>query len=110
MKRQKDMTPEDEHSRLEGVQYATGEEWSTITNSSRNNEADGPKQKQCSFVDVSGVESKVQCCKEQYCVGTQKVRSMIQSKLQVVKQEMVRVNINILGISEIKWTGTNKFN
>ena len=64
MKRQKDMIPEDEPSRLEGVQYATGEEWRTITNSSRNNEADGPKQKQCSFVDVSGGESKVQCCKE----------------------------------------------
>ena len=55
-------------------------------------------------------ESKVQCCKEQYCIGTWKVRSMIQSKLQVAKQEMVRVNINILGISELKWTGMSKFN
>ena len=64
MRRQEDMTLEDKSLILEGVQYATGEEWRTITNSSRNNEADGPKQKQCSFVDVSGGESKVQCCKE----------------------------------------------
>ena len=96
MKRQKDRTLKDQLPRWVGAQYATGEEWSTITNSSRNNEADGPKQKQCSFVDVSGVESKVQCCKEQYCIGTWNVRSMNQGKLEVIKQEMARVNIDIL--------------
>ena len=62
------------------------------------------------MVDVSGGESKVQCCKEQYCVGTWNVRSMNQGKLDVVKQEMVRMNIDILGISELKWTGTGESN
>ena len=59
---------------------------------------------------VSGGESKVQCCKEQYCIGTLNVRSMNQGKLEVVKQEMARVNINLLGISELKWTRMGKFN
>ena len=59
---------------------------------------------------VSGAESKAQCCKEQYCIGTQNVRFMNQGKLEVVKQEMARMNINILGISELKWTGVGKFN
>ena len=59
MKRQKDMTPEGKPHRLEGVQYATGEEWRTITNNSSKNEVAGPKQKQSSVVDVSGGESKV---------------------------------------------------
>ena len=54
--------------------------------------------------------SKVQCCKEQYCIGTWNVRSMNQGKLDVVKQEMARVNVNILGISELKWTGMGEFN
>ena len=54
-------------------------------------------------MDVSGGKSKVQCCKEQYCIGTWNVRTMNQSKLEVVKQEMIRVNINILGISGLKW-------
>ena len=93
-----------------GVQYATGEEWRTITDSSRNNEADGPKQKQCSFIGVSGGESKVQCCKEQYCIGTWNVRSVNQDKSALVKEEMTRVNINILGISELKWVGMGEFN
>ena len=61
-------------------------------------------------MDVSGGESKVQCCKEKYCIGTWNVRSMNQSKLEVVKQEMIRININILGISELKWTGMGRFN
>ena len=61
-------------------------------------------------VHVPGGESKVRCCKEQYCIGTWNVRSMNQGKLKVVKQEMARVNINILGISEIKWTGVGKIN
>ena len=61
-------------------------------------------------MDVSGGESKVQCCKEQYCIGTWNVRSMNQGKLEVVKQEMVRVNVDILGISELKWTRMGEFN
>ena len=61
-------------------------------------------------MDVTGDRSKVQCCKEQYCIGTWNVRSMNQSKLEVVKQEMERVNVDILGISELKWTGMGEFN
>ena len=61
-------------------------------------------------MDVMGDGSKVQCRKEQYCIGTWNVRSMNQGKLEVVKQEMARVNINILGISELKWTGMGEFN
>ena len=68
-----------------------------------------PKWKQCPVVDVTGDGSKVWCCKEQYCIGTWNVRSMNQDKLEVVKQEMARVNINILGISELKWTGNSEF-
>ena len=60
------------------------------------------KLKQCVVVNVTGDGSKVQCCKEQYCIGTWNVRSMNQGKLEVVKQEMARVNINILRISQIK--------
>ena len=59
---------------------------------------------------MSGGESKVQWCKEQFCIGTWNVRSVNQGKLDVVKQEMGRVNINIIGISELKWTGMGKFN
>ena len=69
-----------------------------------------PKQKQHPVVDMTGNESKVPCCKEQYCIGTWKVWSMNQGKLEVVKQEMARVNINVLGISELKWTGMGEFN
>ena len=61
-------------------------------------------------VDVTGDRSKVRCCKEQYCIGTWNVSSVNQGKLEVVKQEMARVNINILGISELKWTGMGEFN
>ena len=68
------------------------------------------KQKQKPVVDVTGDGSKVQCCKEQYCIGTWNVRSMNQGKLEVIKQEMERVNINISGISELKWTGMGEFN
>ena len=64
-----------------------------------------PKQKQYQVVDVTGGRSKVRCCKEQYCIGTWNVRSMNQGKLEVVKQEMARVNVDILGISELRWTG-----
>ena len=79
-------------------------------NSSRRNEQAEPKQTQWPVVDVSGGESKVQCCKEQYCVGTWAVRSTKQGKLEVVKQEMPRVNVDILEISELKWTGKGEFN
>ena len=61
-------------------------------------------------MDVSGDESKIQCCKEQYCIGTWNARSVNQGKLDMVKQEMVRINIDILGISELKWTGMGEFN
>ena len=61
-------------------------------------------------MDVTGDGSKVRCCKEQYCIGTWNVRSTKQGKLEVVKQEIARVNIGILGISELKWTGMGEFN
>ena len=79
-------------------------------NNSRKNEGMEPKQKQYPVVDVTSDRSKVQCCKEQYCIGTWNIRSMNQGKLEVVKQEMARVNVNILGISELKWTGVSEFN
>ena len=69
-----------------------------------------PKKKQHPVVDVTGDRSKVQCCKEQYCIGTWNVRSMNQGKLEGVKQEMARGNVDILGISELKWTGMGEFN
>ena len=61
-------------------------------------------------MDVTGDGIKVQCCKEQYSTGTWNVRSMKQGKLEVVKQEMARMNINMLGISELKWTGMGELN
>ena len=76
MKRQDDMTPEDQPPRLEDVQYATGEEWRAINSGYRKDEVTGPKQKQCSVVDVPGGEGKDQSCKEQYCLGTWTVWSM----------------------------------
>ena len=99
MKRQKDTTLKDELPRSVGVQYATGKEQ---RNSSRRNEEAEPKQKQHPAVDMSGGGSKVRCCKEQRCLGTWNVRSMNQGQLKVVKEEMARVNIDILGISELK--------
>ena len=69
-----------------------------------------PKQHHHPVVDVTGDGSKVPCCKEQNCIGTWNVRSMNQGNLEVVKQEMARVNVNILGISELKWTGMGEFN
>ena len=69
-----------------------------------------PKQKQYPAADVTGVRRKVRCCKEQYCIGTWNVRSMSQSKLEVVKQEMARVNVHILRISELKCTGMSELN
>ena len=67
-----------------------------------------PKQKEYPAVDVTGDRSKVLCCKEQYCIGTWNVRSMNQGKLEVVKQEMARVNIDV--ISKLRWTGMGEFN
>ena len=69
-----------------------------------------PKQKQHTVVDGTGDRSKVQSYKEKYCLGTWNVRSMNQSKLEVVKEEMARVNVDILGISELRWTGMGEFN
>ena len=69
-----------------------------------------PKQKQHPVVEVTGDRSKVQWCKKQYCIGTWNVRSMNQGKLEVVKQEMAGVSVNMLGISELKWTGMGEFN
>ena len=89
-----------------GAQYATGDQWKT---NSRRKEETEPKQKQHPVVDVTGDRSKVRWCKEQYCIGTWNVRSMNQGKLELVKQEIARVNVNILGISELKWTGMGEF-
>ena len=97
----------DRTPRLVGAQYVIDEQW---RNNSRKNEETEPKQKLHPVVDVPGDGSKVECCKEQYCIGTWNVRSMNQSKLEVVKQEMARVNVDILGISELKWTGMGEFN
>ena len=69
-----------------------------------------PKQKQYPAVDVTGERSKVQCCTKQYCIGTWNVRSLNQGKLEVIKQETARVNVDILGIIELKWTGMGEFN
>ena len=106
-KRQKDKTLKDDLPRSVGTQYATRIQW---RNNSRQNEETEPKQKQQPIVDVTGDRSKVRCCKEQYCIGTWNVRSTDQGKLEVVKQEMARVNVDILGISKLKWTGMGEFN
>ena len=107
MKRQKDTTLKDELPSLVGTQYAPGDQWRS---NSRKSEEMEPKQKQHPVADVTGNGSKVWCCKEQYRLGTWNVRSMSQGKLKLVKLEMARVNINILGISELKWTGMGEFN
>ena len=105
MKRQKDRALKDELPRLVGAQYAT-DQW---RNNSRKIEEMERKQNQHPVVDVTGNGSKVPCYKEQYCIGTWNVKDMNQGKLEVVKQ-MARVNIDILGISELKWTGMGEFN
>ena len=107
MKKQKDRTLKEELPRSVGAQYATGDQW---RNNSRKNEAMEPKQKQHPLLGVTGDGTKVRCCKEQYCIGTWNVRSVNQGKLEVVTQEMARVNIDILRISELKWTGMDEFN
>ena len=107
MKRQNNRTLKDELPRSVGAQYATGDQW---RNNSRKNDGMEPKQKQHPGVDVTGDGSNVRCCKEQYCTGAWNVRSMNQGKLEVIKQEMARVNVNILGISELRWTGMGESN
>ena len=107
MKGQNDRTLREELPRSVGAQYATGDQW---RNNSRKNGGMEPKQKQHPVVDITGDGSQVQCYKEHYCIGTWNVRPMNQGKLEVVRQEMARVNINILGISEVKWTGMDQFN
>ena len=107
MKRQKDKTSKDELPRSVCAQYATGDQW---RNNSGKNEGMEPKQKQHPVLHVTGDGSKVRCCKEQHCIKPWNVRSMNQGKLEVVKQEMARVNVDVLGISELKWTGMGDFN
>ena len=107
MNRQSDRILKGELPRSVGDQYTTGYQW---RNNSRKNEGMGLKQKQYPGVDVTGARSKVRCCKEQHCIGTWNVRSMNQGKLEVVKQEMTRVNKDILGINELRWTGMGEFN
>ena len=102
MKRQKDRILKDEFHRSAGAQYATGDQW---RNNSRKKEGRSQGKKQYPAVDVTGDRSKVLPCKEQYCIGTWNVRSVNQGKLEVAKQETARVNINILGIIELKWPG-----
>ena len=106
MKRQKDMTLKDELPRSVGTQYLL-EKRGEI--SPEKNEEMEPKQKQHPVVDMTGDGSKVQCCKEN-CRGTWNVRSMNQGKLEVIKDNMAKVNIDILGISELKWTEMGEFN
>ena len=107
MKRQNDRILKEELPRSVSAQYATGDQW---RNNSRKNEGMEPKQKEYPAVDVTGDRSKIRCYKEQYCIGTWNVRSMNQGKLEMVKQEMARVNVDILGISELKWTGMGELN
>ena len=104
MKRQKDRILKDELPRSVGAQYATEDQW---RNNSRKNEGMEPKQKQYPVVDVTSDKSKVQCCKEQYYIGTWNVRSMNQGKLEVVKQEMERLNLDIFRNQQTKmdWMG-----
>ena len=107
MKRQKDRTLKEELPRSVGAQYSAGDQW---RDNSRKNEEIEPKQKQHPVVDMTVDRSKVQCCKQQYCIGTWNVRSLNQGKLEVAKQGMARMNINTLGISVLKWTGMGEFN
>ena len=102
MKRQNDRVLKEELPRSVGTRYATGVHW---RNNSRKNEGMEPKQKQHPVVDVTRDRRKIRCC-----TGTWNVRSMNQGKLEVVKQEMARVNVDLLGISELKWTGIGEFN
>ena len=101
MKRQKDRILKDELPRSVRAQYATGDQW---RNNSRKNEETESKKKQHPVVNVTGDRSKVQCFKEQYCTGTWNVGPINQGKLEMVKQEIAKVNFSVLGISKLKWT------
>ena len=107
MKRRNDRILKEELPRSVSAQYATGDQW---RNNFRKNEGMEPKQKQYPIVDVTSDRSKIRWCKKQYCIRTWNIRSMNQGKLEVVKQKMARVNVDILGISELKWTGMGEFN
>ena len=107
IKRQNDRILKEELPGSGGAQYATGDQW---RNNSRKNEGMVTKQKQYAAVGVTGDQSKVRCCKEQYCIGTWNVRSMNQGKLPSGQTGVARVNVDILGISELKWTGMGEFN
>ena len=107
MRRENDRTLKEELPRSVGAQYAT--EISGEITSERMEGGMEPKQKQHPVVGVTGDRSKVSCYKEQYCIGTWNVRSMNQGKLEVVKQEMARVNVDILGICKLKWNGMGEF-
>ena len=107
MKRQKDRTLKDELPKSVDAQYATGDQ---CRNNSRKNEVMETEQKQYQVVYVTGDRIKVRCRKEKYCIGTWNVRSMNKGKLEVIKQEMARLNVDILRIRELKWTGMAEFN
>ena len=106
MRRQNDKILKEKLPRSVGAQYATGDQW---RNNFRKNEGLEPKQKQYPVVDETGDRCKIQCYKEQYWIGTWNVRPMNQGKLEVFKQEMARVNVDILGISKLKWTVMDEF-
>ena len=106
LKKWKDRTLKHELPRSVRAQYGTGEQW---RNNSRKSEEMEPKQKHPG-VDVTGDGSNVWCCKEKYFIGNWNDRSMNQGKLEAVKQEMARVSNDILGISELRWTGMGEFN
>ena len=106
MKRQKERTVKDELPRSVGAQYATGDQW---RNNSRKNEGMNPKQNNTQLWMWLVIEVKSNDVKEQYCIGTWNVRSMNQRRLEVLNQEMERVNIDILGISKLKWIGMDEF-
>ena len=107
MQRQNDRILKGELPRSVSAQHAIGDQW---RNNFRKNEGMEPKQKQYPVVNVTGDRSKVQCCKEQYCIETWNVSSINQGNLEVVKQEIAIVNVDILGISKLKWTGMGEFN
>ena len=107
MRRQNYRILKEELPRSVGAQYATGDQW---RNNVRTNKGMESKQKQYPVVDVTRDRNKVRYCKEQYCIGTWNVRSMNQGKLEVIKHEMARVNVDILRIRELKWAGMGEFN
>ena len=106
MKRQKDRTLKDELPKTVSAQYATGDQW---RNNSRKNREMKPKEKYHPLVDMTGDRSEVQFCKEKYCIEAWNIRSVNQGKLDMVQQEIARVNVNILAISKLKWTGMGEF-